>query len=130
MSNQSIEQFAQLLVRQVRDEAIRACDRYLSTDNKSPVGERWASMGIVQAHREEVKTIVSDCVDEVVFTLLQAIDQEMMSLKFMTDDGDEVDLPTEGLGELGGWYMCSGGWRAMYSTERFIDDFADLGKSS
>jgi len=40
--------------------------------------------------------------------------------------GREVDLTEEGLGELSGWYMGSGGWRAMFSKERYEDDFADM----
>jgi hypothetical protein len=39
-----------------------------------------------------------------------------------------VELTEDGLGELAGWYMGSGGWRAMFSRERFVDDFADLAK--
>jgi hypothetical protein len=58
--------------------------------------------------------------------LLQAIDQGLLRLSFTSANGEIVDLAEEGLGELSGWYMGSGGWRASYSHERFVDDFSDL----
>jgi hypothetical protein len=62
-----------------------------------------------------------------VFYLLNAIDQELLHLKFVSSSGKEIDLVEDGLGELSGWYMGSEGWRAMRSKERFVDDCADLG---
>ena len=62
-----------------------------------------------------------------MFSLLHAIDQGVLRLKFVSSTGREVDLTEEGKGELSGWYMGSGGWRAMFSEERYVDDFADLG---
>jgi len=73
-----------------------------------------------------LKTVVPDVVDEAVFSLLRAIDEGALRLKFMSSSGREVDLTEEGLGELAGWYMGSGGWRAMFSEERYVDDFANL----
>ena len=70
--------------------------------------------------------MIPDAVDETVFSLLRAIDQGLLRMKFVGSSGREVDLTEEGLGELSGWYMGSGGWRARYSKERFVDDFADL----
>jgi hypothetical protein len=59
-----------------------------------------------------------------MFWLLHAIDDGLLRIKYVTADGKEIDLGREG--ELAGWYMGSDGWRAMYSKERFVDDFADL----
>jgi len=73
-----------------------------------------------------LKTVVPDVVDEAVFSLLRAIDEGALRLKFMSSSGREVDLTEEGLGELAGWYMGSGGWRAMFSEERYVDDCANL----
>jgi len=70
--------------------------------------------------------MVPDAVDEVLFSLLLAIDQGALRMKFVSRMGREVDLTEEGLGELSGWYMGSGGWRAMFSKERYEDDFADM----
>jgi hypothetical protein len=44
----------------------------------------------------------------------------------MSTSGREVDLTEEGKGELAGWYEGSGGWRAMFAEERYVDDYADL----
>jgi len=65
-------------------------------------------------------------VDEVVFSLLQAIDEGALRMKFISRTGRQVDLTEEGFGELSGWYMGSGGWRAMFSRERYEDDFSDM----
>jgi dipeptidyl aminopeptidase/acylaminoacyl peptidase len=45
------------------------------------------------------------------------------------DGVSSYDLTKDGASELGGWYMGSEGWRATYSKERYIDDFADLAAS-
>jgi len=63
-------------------------------------------------------------VDDTVFHLLQAIGNGLLNLSFTAANGKRVDLPAEGLGELAGWYI--GDWRALYSEERFVDDFVDL----
>ncbi|MCB9763205.1 MAG: hypothetical protein H6739_25740 [Alphaproteobacteria bacterium] len=64
--------------------------------------------------------------DETLFHLLRAIDQGVLKVQYMASDGSVVDLPSEGLGELAGCYMASGGWRAQHSRERFVDDFKDM----
>ena len=64
--------------------------------------------------------------DDTVFHLLQAIGNGLLNLSFTAANGKKVNLPTDGLGELAGWYMGTGGWRALYSEERFVDDFVDL----
>ena len=71
--------------------------------------------------------MIADAVDETVCGVLQAIDHGLLRLKYVSSGGREVDLTEEGQGELTGWYIGSGGWRALYSAERFVDDFADLG---
>ena len=73
-----------------------------------------------------LSAMIPDCVDETVFALLQAIDQGLLRITFTGANGEKIDLTEEGLGELSGWYMGSGGWRKMYSKERFNDDCSDL----
>lgn len=119
-----IEEFAQILVRQVRDAAIRNCDALLLPQAGSPVARRWRQLG---ASPSEIGVVIPDAIDEAVFSVLQAIDQGLLRLKYVSRSGREIDLTEEGLGELSGWYMGSGGWRAMYSQERYVDDFSDLG---
>jgi hypothetical protein len=124
MPSPEIEEFARTLVRQIRDAAIRNCDGLLQPQAGSPVARRWRGL---QASPSDLGVMIPDAIDEAVFSLLQAIDQGVLRLKYVSSGGREVDLTEEGLGELSGWYMGSGGWRAMYSAERFTDDFSDLG---
>lgn len=72
------------------------------------------------------RTIIPDIVDNTVFHLLDAIDNGLLRLVFTDSSGRVVDLMKNGLSEMAGWYMGTGGWRAQYSQERFIDDCADL----
>jgi hypothetical protein len=116
-----IEEFAQLLVRSVRDRAIRSSDVQSRPDVEGPIAKRWKAAGV-----EKADVVIPDCVDGAVFFLLEAIDQGAIRLTFKSSSGTLVDLTQEGLGEMAGWYMGSGGWRAQYSSERLVDDFADL----
>ena len=73
-----------------------------------------------------MRTVIPDCVDEALFCLLRAIDQGVLTLSYTAESGQVVDLSEDGLGELAGRYMGSGGWRQMFSEQRFVDDFADM----
>jgi len=123
MPTSEIEEFAKLLVENVRDAAIRNCDDLLQPQANSPVARRWRDTKVAPS---SLDAIIPDVVDEVVFSLLQAIDEGALRMKFISRTGREVDLTEEGLGELSGWYIGSGGWRAMFSKERYEDDFADM----
>ncbi|KAB2964108.1 MAG: hypothetical protein F9K16_05090 [Thermoanaerobaculia bacterium] len=123
MPTSGIEEFARLLVQNVRDSAIRSCEILTDPEARSPAALRWRAAGV---RPEKAKVVIPDVVDEAVFCLLNAVDQGLLKVKFMTGAGREVDLTEEGSGELAGWYMGSGGWRAMFSEEPFVDDFADL----
>jgi hypothetical protein len=123
MPSAEIEEFAKSLVREVRDRTVRSCDLSLDPEAGAPVAQRWRAL---QAAPKELAVVIPDVVDEAVFALLSAIDQGLLNLKFVSSSGREVDLSEEGEGELAGWYMASGGWRAMFSEERFVDDFADM----
>jgi len=48
-------------------------------------------------------------------------------LSYTDETGEVVDFSEAGRGELFGWYMGSGGWRAQHSEQQFVDDFADPG---
>lgn len=125
MLSAEIEEFARILVKEVRDRAIQSCDRQRKQDAASPAAERWKAAANTGDLGTVADLLISDCVDETVFYLLQAIDQGVLRVSFKSSNGVTVDLGAEGAGELSGWYMSSGGWRA-YSAERFVDDFADL----
>lgn len=124
MPNPDVEEFARILVRQVRDAAVRSCDGLLQANAGSPIARRWRQ---AVGEGASIAVVIPDAVDETVFCMLQAIDQGLLRLKFVSSNGREIDLTEEGLGELSGWYMGSGGWRALYSEERFVDDLADMG---
>ena len=126
MRADDIEEFGRRLVAAVRDQAIRAADQDLSPKGLGPVAARWHAAAAREQARDAVATAIPDCVDHVLFCLLNAIDQGALHLKWVRDDGVELDLTNDALGELGGWYMRSGSWRERYSKERFVDDFADL----
>lgn len=123
MPTSEIEEFARMLVQQVRDAAIRNCDALLQPQAGSPTARRWRGLG---ASSSDIRVVIPDAIDEAVFGILQAIDQGSLRLKYVSNNGREIDLCEEGQGELSGWYIGSGGWRAMFSTERFTDDFSDL----
>lgn len=122
MTTAPLDDFAARLVRLVRDAAIKSCDRSFASPS-SPVGKRWQG---ATARNDLAHAMISDCVDETIFWLLQVIDQEELKLVYMSDQGENVDLCQDGQGELSGWYMGSGGWRSRYSAQRYQDDFGDL----
>jgi len=125
MPKPEVEEFAKTLVQHVRDAAIRATDRRLRPDSNDLVIQRWKKGG-QERNLESVATMVApDIVDDTIFFLLRAIDQQVLQQSFTAPNGKTINLPEGGLGELGGWYMGSPGWREMYSAERFADDLAD-----
>lgn len=123
---QEVEAFGKALVEHVRDEAIRSCDRDLNIGASSPVAVRWQKMIAESDPEKLVRLVISDAIDSALFYLLDAIDNDVIHLSYALPNGVTVDLTTEGLGEMGGWYMASGGWIARHSDERHIDDFTDL----
>lgn len=122
-----ISEFAEVLVRQVRDAAVRSCDMQLEPETETPVAKRWKTSIASVGGASNAAMLVPDCIDEAVFHLLRAIDQGLLVLSYTASNGRAVDLSVEGRGELSGWYMATGGWRSLYAAERFVDDFADLG---
>lgn len=126
MPTPEIEEFARILVQQIRDASIRSNDRELKPNAGSPVAARWREASQHGAPAAFGEALIPDIVDDTVFFMLHAIDQGLLHLRFVSSKGKEVDLTEDGLGELSGWYMGSGGWRATYSKERVFDDFADL----
>ena len=124
MPTPEIEEFAKILVRQVRDGAIQSSDRTLHAQHH--IAERWRNAGRDGDVEKIATVLIPDIVDNVIFHLLRSIDQNALKISFTASSARTVDLAEDGLGELGGWYMGSDGWRAMFSGERFVDDFSDL----
>jgi hypothetical protein len=120
------EEFAKLLVQQVRDAAIRSSDNTFREDHV--IARRWKEAAASGLPETLASTMIPDIVDSTIAHLLRAIDQEQLRLSFTASNGVTIDLTTvaKNFGELGGWYRGGGGWCEKYSSERWIDDFANL----
>jgi len=121
-----VDEFAERLVREVRDRAIHMGDAILRGQGPPDVVRRWAEArsegGDALAAR-----VIADCVDEALGYLLIAIDEEVLPLVYRGRSGETVDLTEVGDEGLAGAYIASGGWVRQYSQERCTDDFGDLG---
>jgi hypothetical protein len=126
MPKSEIEEFAKLLVREVRDRTIVSCDAQLQAQSNSPTARRWRENLKDASSKALAMSMIPDCVDDALFHLLHAIDTGALRLSFTATNGTVVDLSSEGMAELAGWFMGSDAWRANYSQQRFFDDFADL----
>jgi hypothetical protein len=122
MHKPEIEEFAAALVRLVRDAAISASDANLMPQANSPIAKRWRNTGV---KADTARTVIADTVDEVMFQLLDAIDNGRIRMKYLSQSGKEIDLTKDGLSELAGSYGASGGWCTKYSSQRTYDDCAD-----
>lgn len=116
MLSVEIEEFAKKIVENVRDKSIRES----RIKNKSLILNLWNKLN-------KKENIVLETVDNTLFNLFNAIDQEVLDISFVATTGKRVNLSREGLGELGGWYIGEeDGWRSKYSKEKVIDNFSDL----
>jgi hypothetical protein len=93
----------------------------LNPDTRSPIGRKWIEALGTANLNEIANVVVPDCIDEAVFCLLNAIDEEGIVLSFIAPGGESVDLSKEGLGELAGWYMGVESWREQFSEEKIND---------
>jgi hypothetical protein len=125
MAEMELEEFAEALIRFVRDNAVDSCLNQLNTSSNTPLAKRW-QLALENKDPSSYRDIVPDIVDEAIFFLLEAIDERSLKLMFKTKNGEVLDLGESGKGEMGGWYMASGGWRSKFSKQPFFDYFADL----
>ncbi len=123
MESLEIEEFARLLITEVRDRTIANSDRQLLNNANSPSAKRWSKLN-AKANEDLVRAVIADCVDQTIANFLIAIDQGVLNLKYLASNGKEVEL-TKSNDELTGWYMGSGEWREKYSAQRYFDDFKD-----
>jgi hypothetical protein len=121
MPDSSISSFAEALVRLVRDRAIRNCDALLTPGARSPISKHWQAVLVGKNSKTIGDVIIPDCVDEVIFCLLNAIDDGGLKLTYLDKDGKSVDLLEDGLGELAGWYVGPESWRHEFSSQRIND---------
>lgn len=121
-----VEEFAKLLLKHVRDEAISSCDRLLDPAARNAIAERWRVKMESGSCRDFAKEIIPDCVDEAIFYLLHAIDEGTLQISFTANNGATINLTVDGQSEMAGWFSGTNGWKEAYSRERFNDDLADL----
>ncbi len=127
MADPELERFAERLMQRVRDDAIAAVDRLAAGEVVGPHGERWRMTAADESARRLVHDVIPEIVDQVLFELLTAIDNDELQLAWRQQDGSFVPLEELGMSELAGWLMGgSDGWRARFSAQRFFDPFADL----
>jgi hypothetical protein len=114
-----LDRFARLLVRHVRDRAIEVCDHHAAGTMRGPSGRRWDE-ALRKPSREAIMQLIPDIVDEVLFELLNAIDNELLPVAWLGGDGEAAALNELGLGEMAGWY-ASGEWPKRFSSQRLAD---------
>jgi hypothetical protein len=117
------EELGQLLVRHVRDVAIRSCDLQLTPQSDTPVARRWRQAALASGGAVPPEVLIPDCVDETILAFLRAIDQGLLPLSFTAQSGETVELRQAGEGRLAERYSE---WRARYTKERFADDVPNL----
>jgi hypothetical protein len=123
--DQELDRFADLLIRHVRDRAIEVCDRHAAGIMRGPSGRRWRAV-LQQPAPDAIVELIPDIVDEVLFELLNAIDNELVPLAWLCSDGNVVTLEELGLGEMAGRH-AGGDWPKRFSSKRWTDQVPDLG---
>jgi len=123
MPNPQIEEFAKILVREVRDAAVQSNDLRRRPDVNHIIAQRWREAARAGQLDEIATVLIPDIVDDTIYYLLRAIDEGLLQLSFTDSKGKTINLSTEGLGELGGWYV--GEWCLKYTKERVFDNFPD-----
>src|SRR6476660_3235482 len=113
--------FAEILMRRVRDEAVAVCDALAARRIAGPDGARWRGALAGPDAERAVRELIPDVVDQVLFQLLDALDNGDLPLAWRRDDGTCIDLYDLGRSEMAGWFMAGDGWRARHSAHRFFD---------
>lgn len=120
MPRLAIEELGILLVRHVRDVAIQSCDVQLLPHSETAMANRWRKAALPFHNKVPPEVLIPDCVDETIFTFLRAIDQGLLPLSFVAENGETIDLTKAG--NLATRYIEPGGWRDTFSKERIGRD--------
>jgi len=128
MTDSELDRFARLLVRLVRDRAIHNCDQLMTGRIRGSVGERWRHLTESKDVKEVLSSLIPDVVDEVIFELLNAIDNGDLPMGWQGTEGAFVSLEELGQREMAGWYALpsQGGWIENFSEQRYVDPIPDL----
>jgi hypothetical protein len=116
-----IDEFGKQLVLVVRDRALEDVKQLLDGEMEDAQASKWrefASGDGATALRE----LIPDVVDQVIFRLLHAIDNEELQLSYTSEVGELANLCEAGLGELAGWYDGGeGSWISLHSHQPHND---------
>jgi hypothetical protein len=96
-----VHEFAEQLVREVRDRAIHMADAILRGQGPPDVVRRWADARS-EGGEALATQVIADCVDEAIGCLLVAIDQELLPLIYRGRSGETVELAEVGARGLQG----------------------------
>lgn len=118
--NTELRQFAERLIRLVRDRAIKECDQFAAGKVRGTRGDRWRDIVTDASAHHTLTALIPDIVDQVLFEFLNAVDNDELPLGWRRTDGSFVALEEIGKGEMGGWFMGGEeGWLDDFSTQRF-----------
>jgi hypothetical protein len=125
-----LDRFATVLMHRVRDRAIHECDRLASGTMVGPSAEYWRER--MRADTPQVvESLIPSIVDQVLFELLSALDNDELPLAWQREDGSYIPLDELGLGEMAGWLLGSeDSWPARFSAERFHDPVTGVHRGS
>src|SRR5262245_18208776 len=90
MLKAEIEEFAKLLVREVRDRSVLSCDGQLNPESNSPVAKRWRENLVGKSSTALARSMIPDCIDDALFHLLHAIDSGALHVSFVATSGNVV----------------------------------------
>jgi hypothetical protein len=116
-----LQRFAEMLMLLVRDQAIGDCDALAARKMGGEDGKRWRNLLSHSGARDAVRELIPDIVDQVLFRLLNGLDQGDIPLAWQREDGSYVDLYDLGRSEMAGWLLSrdAAGWRPQHSRQRW-----------
>jgi hypothetical protein len=118
-----VDEFARLVMRFVRDEAVRSADALFTNNGRT--GQRWREIVATATPEDAIREVIPDIVDAAVDCLLDAIDQELLPLYFRLGEGEPVELCGANDTPMLAWYRGdSDSWLARFAKERYHDDLA------
>lgn len=118
-----LDQFARALMQHVRDPAIEEMDAIAA--GRTLDSPRWAQLLGGAETARLVQRVIPEIVDQVLFELLDRIDNRTIELALQGDGSRTAPLSELGKGEMAGWLVGSDGWRHRYSAQRFYDSSAE-----
>lgn len=121
MKNDLREEFAKALL-QIRDRAIQDADIILANSRlgkRTTTATRWHEAADSESYAQ---VVIADSVDTAFFVLLDAIDNEVLKLRFVSSSGEELDLCESQ--EMAGDFITDmdDGWRSRFAKERVRPD--------